>query len=202
MPKTSPPFCLESLNSIQWQQHGSIKKINFWETPKTAGSPSFSRLSVRSFVLPWGTTVCVSHPWLVFCVNMYSEFMLLFVWLTVHLSARGDLREGLQTRAIVKKVLLWANASWGLRLWWFRLCLKQVCGCCSHDLDTLTYLSIMMESRKNVQAEMNWPPVSKRVCNEGCVHEEAAALGIFGHTWAPVEGCSDIPQSLSLSNKT
>ncbi len=124
------------------------KKWNFWETPKTAGSPSFSRLSVRSFVLPWGTTVCVSHPWLVFCVNMYSEFMLLFVWLTVHLSARGDLREGLQTRAIVKKVLLWANASWGLRLWWFRLCLKQVCGWCSHDLDTLTYLSIMMESRK------------------------------------------------------
>ncbi len=34
------------------------------------------------------------------------------------------------------------------------LCLKQRCGWCSHDLDTLTYLSVMMESRKT--CEQRW----------------------------------------------
>lgn len=51
---------------------------------------------------------------------------------------------------------------------------------------------------KYMRLEVNWPQVSKRVRNKGCVHGEAAVLGIFGHTWAPVEGYSNIPP-ISLS---
>lgn len=106
MPKQAPPFYLESLNNNQWKQHVSIPKTpnNFWVTRDTPGPPvcCLSLALVCSFVFPRGTTVwqvCVSHPWLAFCVNMYSKCMSLFVWLTVHLSARGDLGEGVANQS-------------------------------------------------------------------------------------------------------
>lgn len=163
----------------------------------------FSRPSVRSFVLPWRTTVCVSHPWLVFCVNMYSEFMSLFVWLTVHLSARGDLGEGLQTRAIVKRC--YCERMHHGDFIYGGLCLKQVCGWCSHDLDTLAYPSIMMESGKT--CERRWIGLKfQRECvmKAACMRKQQrwAYLATPEPLLKDAVTSPNRSFSLSLSNKT